>query len=263
MVWPFKKDDTTELGLFNVMFLTAYADGKVVEEERHLMAKIIHKLKEFKSFTPEILDQAIVKRIERVREEGPKLMVSELPDLLKTKEIRIRALELSARIVKADNIVDKRELKLLNAIRNTLDVPKDAAKRIIAPLLKEAGQQPTQPGTGYGPGSAGPVGGPSMEELAMTGPTVVSKKDMGFAPQAYAMSDIDRKEMDALASALAEPTQSDPKVKNWADMPELTPSQHTMMEQSFTDESLMDILKGSNEPVPQDQPDSGGFFKLG
>lgn len=119
--------------LVETMFLAAFADGEIGDEERRQFAQNVESLTD-RSLGADALDGLIARFQKALDAEGRAARLATIKERLGSPEACKIALTLTIRVVAADGIIRTTERELLLEVAEALDIDRDEAADLVKAL---------------------------------------------------------------------------------------------------------------------------------
>ena len=130
---PHTLDEPKLEALIEIMFLAAYADGPLGEEERRHFAQSVQSLTDRK-VTGEVFDELVDKLVRSRREVGAKARLAAAREVLGSPEACKVALSLAIGVILSDGVVRPSERAMCLELADALGIDRGVAEG----LLREA-----------------------------------------------------------------------------------------------------------------------------
>ncbi|UQA58204.1 tellurite resistance TerB family protein [Polyangium aurulentum] len=130
---PHTLDEPKLEALIEIMFLAAYADGPLGEEERRHFAQSVQSLTDRK-VTGDVFDNLVERLVRSRREVGTKARMAVAREVLGSVEACKVALSLAVGVILSDGVIRPSERAMCLEIADALGIDRDSAEQ----LLREA-----------------------------------------------------------------------------------------------------------------------------
>ncbi|HVL46961.1 MAG TPA: tellurite resistance TerB family protein [Candidatus Thermoplasmatota archaeon] len=120
-------------GFAGIALAAVAADGVLTEEEAQSLGATLSRMKLFRAMNPREFNAVFEKVVKRARSKGVDTLLAESSAAI-PKDLRATAFAISTDLVLADGEVSDDELKFLERIAKSLEVPEAEAERIVEVL---------------------------------------------------------------------------------------------------------------------------------
>jgi len=116
--------------LASIAMVAIAADGYMAEQEGQDMTMLLSRMSLFSSYSSDALNQLFDLLLDRLKQEGPGILVSEAKAAL-SQELRETAFAIATDLVLSDRTVTPQEQAFLEDLYRILDIPSTTAQQIV------------------------------------------------------------------------------------------------------------------------------------
>lgn len=116
--------------LASIAMVAIAADGYMAEQEGQDMTMLLSRMSLFSSYSSDALNYLFDLLLDRLKQEGPGILVSEAKAAL-SQELRETAFAIATDLVLSDRTVTPQEQAFLEDLYRILDIPSTTAQQIV------------------------------------------------------------------------------------------------------------------------------------
>jgi hypothetical protein len=116
--------------LASIAMVAIAADGYMAEQEGQDMTMLLSRMSLFSSYSSDALNYLFDLLLDRLKQEGPGILVSEAKAAL-SQELRETAFAIATDLVLSDRTVTSQEQAFLEDLYRILDIPSTTAQQIV------------------------------------------------------------------------------------------------------------------------------------
>ncbi|MFZ4677212.1 MAG: tellurite resistance TerB family protein [Nodosilinea sp.] len=116
--------------LASIAMVAIAADGYMAEQEGQDMTMLLSRMSLFSSYSSDALNHLFDLLLDRLKQEGPGILVSEAKAAL-SQELRETAFAIATDLVLSDRTVTSQEQAFLEDLYRILDIPSTTAQQIV------------------------------------------------------------------------------------------------------------------------------------
>ncbi len=116
--------------LASIAMVAIAADGYMAEQEGQDMTMLLSRMSLFSSYSSDALNHLFDLLLDRLKQEGPGVLVSEAKAAL-SQELRETAFAIATDLVLSDRTVTPQEQAFLEDLYRILDIPSATAQQIV------------------------------------------------------------------------------------------------------------------------------------
>jgi hypothetical protein len=116
--------------LASIAMVAIAADGYMAEQEGQDMTMLLSRMSLFSSYSSDALNHLFDLLLDRLKQEGPGILVSEAKAAL-SQELRETAFAIATDLVLSDRTVTPQEQAFLEDLYRILDIPSTTAQQIV------------------------------------------------------------------------------------------------------------------------------------
>ncbi len=116
--------------LASIAMVAIAADGYMAEQEGQDMTMLLSRMSLFSSYSSDALNHLFDLLLDRLKQEGPGILVSEAKAVL-SQEMRETAFAIATDLVLSDRTVTPQEQAFLEDLYRILDIPSTTAQQIV------------------------------------------------------------------------------------------------------------------------------------
>jgi hypothetical protein len=116
--------------LASIAMVAIAADGYMAEQEGQDMTMLLSRMSLFSSYSSDALNHLFDLLLDRLKQEGPGILVSEAKAVL-SQELRETAFAIATDLVLSDRTVTPQEQAFLEDLYRILDIPSTTAQQIV------------------------------------------------------------------------------------------------------------------------------------
>ena len=116
--------------LASIAMVAIAADGYMAEQEGQAMTMLLSRMSLFSSYSSDALNYLFDLLLDRLKQEGPGILVSEAKAAL-SQELRETAFAIATDLVLSDRTVTPQEQAFLEDLYRILDIPSTTAQQIV------------------------------------------------------------------------------------------------------------------------------------
>jgi hypothetical protein len=116
--------------LASIAMVAIAADGYMAEQEGQDMTMLLSRMSLFSSYSSDALNHLFDLLLDRLKQEGPGILVSEAKAAL-SQEMRETAFAIATDLVLSDRTVTPQEQAFLEDLYRILDIPSTTAQQIV------------------------------------------------------------------------------------------------------------------------------------